>query len=113
MPCHLYLAHIFIVPARTAAATAGTEALRDDAVAKVARPLLNYANVRGARAKLRLTLHLYHGGQSLSDNDFATILDRILARIRQMKTKVIEAAPLEKVDARLPPPIPDRRFRRM
>jgi hypothetical protein len=51
----------------------------------------------------------------VSEQDFATVLDRRLKRIEEMKAKVIEAKPVidgEKVDARLPPPIPDRRFRR-
>ena len=39
-----------LYPARAAAVTAGTEAAADDAVAKVARPLLHCANVRGATA---------------------------------------------------------------
>ena len=44
--------------------------------------------------------------------------DRLLdKRIERMKAmKLIEAKPIngdEKVDARLPPPIPDRRFRRI
>jgi len=49
-----------LYPARAAAVTAGTEALREDAVAKVARPLLNCANVRGATANLELTFHSDH-----------------------------------------------------
>jgi hypothetical protein len=50
----------------------------------------------------------------VSEQDFATLLDRRLARIAE--TKLIEAQPNnggEKVDARLPPTIPDRRFRRI
>jgi hypothetical protein len=52
----------------------------------------------------------------VSEQDFATVLDRRLKRIEEMKANVIEATPMidgEKVDARLPPPIPDRRFRRI
>ncbi len=51
----------------------------------------------------------------VSENDFATILDRRLARIQQMKTKVVDAKPTngEKADARLPPSIPDKRYRRI
>ena len=48
----------------------------------------------------------------MTDNDFATLLDRRLKRIEEMKVKAIEATPVidgEKVDARLP----DRRFRRI
>ena len=51
----------------------------------------------------------------VSDNDIATLLDRRLKRIEEMKTKAIEATPVidgEKVDVRLPPRLPDRRFRR-
>jgi hypothetical protein len=50
-----------------------------------------------------------------TEQDFATLLDNRLKRIEQMK--LIEAKPTppngEKVDARLPPPIPDRRYRRI
>ena len=45
----------------------------------------------------------------VSEQDFATVLDRRLKRIEEMKAKAIEAKPVidgEKVDA-------DRRFRRM
>jgi hypothetical protein len=48
----------------------------------------------------------------MTDNDFATLLDRRLKRIEEMKAKAIEATPMidaEKVDARLA----DRRFRRI
>jgi hypothetical protein len=48
--------------------------------------------------------------------DFANSLDRRLKRIEEMKAKTIEAEPVidgERVDARLPPSIPDRRFRRI
>jgi hypothetical protein len=48
----------------------------------------------------------------VSEQDFATVLDRRLKRIEEMKANAIEATPLidgEKVDPRLP----DRRFRRM
>jgi|SRR6516225_2590707 hypothetical protein len=51
----------------------------------------------------------------VSDNDIATLLDRRLKRLEEMKAKAIEAKPVidgEKVDARLPPRLPDRRFRR-
>ena len=47
-------------PPGSCAATTGTEAAAGDAVAKVARPLLNCANVRGATANLKLTFHLDH-----------------------------------------------------
>ena len=49
----------------------------------------------------------------VTENDIATLLDNRLKRIEQMK--LIEATPTngEKVDARLPPPIPDRRYRRI
>src|SRR5262245_20743691 len=54
----------------------------------------------------------------IDEGDFATLLDQRLKRIEQMKLieakptsdKIIEGNP---VDARLPPPIPDRRFRRI
>ena len=52
----------------------------------------------------------------VSEQDFATVLDRRLKRIEEMKAKAIEATPLidgEKVDVRLPPVVPDRRFRRI
>jgi len=45
----------------------------------------------------------------MTDNDFATLLDRRLKRIEEMKPNAIEATPVidgEKVDA-------DRRFRRI
>ena len=48
----------------------------------------------------------------VSEQDFATVLDRRLKRIEEMKANAIEATPVidgEKVDARLP----DRRFRRI
>jgi len=48
----------------------------------------------------------------VSEQDFATLLDRRLKRIEEMKANAIEATPVingEKVDARLP----DRRFRRI
>jgi len=48
----------------------------------------------------------------MADNDFATLLDRRLKRIEEMKAKAIETTPVidgEKVDARLA----DRRFRRI
>jgi hypothetical protein len=50
----------------------------------------------------------------VSENDFAALLDRRLERMKEVRQ--IEAKPNnggEKVDARLPPPIPDRRFRRI
>jgi hypothetical protein len=53
----------------------------------------------------------------VNDNDIAALLDQRLKRIAE--TKLMEAKPTggkvngEKVDARLPPPIPDRRFRRV
>src|SRR5262249_3576093 len=55
----------------------------------------------------------------VQDQDFATLLDQRIKRYEKMKLieakptnndKIIEGNP---VDARLPPPIPDRRFRRM
>ena len=52
----------------------------------------------------------------VSEQDFATVLDRRLKRIEQMKANAIEATPVidgEKVDVRLPPVVPDRRFRRI
>jgi hypothetical protein len=51
----------------------------------------------------------------VSEQDFATVLDRRLKRIEEMKASAIEATPAidgEKVDARLQPRLPDRRFRR-
>jgi hypothetical protein len=48
----------------------------------------------------------------VSEQDFATVLDRRLKRIEEMKANAIEATPVidgEKVDARLP----DRRFRQI
>src|SRR5262245_8402870 len=48
----------------------------------------------------------------VSEKDFAMVLDQRLKRIAE--TKLIEAKPTNgEVDARLPPPIPDRRFRRI
>jgi hypothetical protein len=52
----------------------------------------------------------------VSEQDFATVLDRRLKRIEEMKANAIEATPLidgEKVDVRLPPRLHDRRFRRI
>jgi len=52
----------------------------------------------------------------VSEQDFATVLDRRLKRIEVMKLNAIEAKPIidgEKVDVRLPPVVPDRRFRRI
>jgi hypothetical protein len=52
----------------------------------------------------------------VSEQDFATVLDRRLKRIEEMKANAIEATPVidgEKVDVRLPPVVPDRRFRRI
>src|SRR5262245_45282090 len=54
----------------------------------------------------------------VTENDIATLLDKRIARYEQMQqatnAKLIEAKPNEeKVDARLPPSIPDRRFRRI
>ena len=52
----------------------------------------------------------------VSEEDFATLLDRRLKRIEEMKANEIEATPVidgEKVDVRLPPVVPDRRFRRI
>ena len=48
-----------------------------------------------------------------TEQDFATLLDRRLERMKEVRA--IEAKPNndEKIDARLPPPIPDRRFRRI
>jgi hypothetical protein len=56
----------------------------------------------------------------VNEGSFAELLDRRLKRMEEMK--LIEAKPTNKadkiiegnqVDARLPPPIPDRRFRRI
>jgi hypothetical protein len=52
----------------------------------------------------------------VSEQDFATVLDRRLKRIEEMKANAIEATPVingEKVDVHLPPVVPDRRFRRI
>ena len=49
----------------------------------------------------------------VQENDFATLLDQRIKRYQEMK--LIEAKPADgagSVDARLPPPIPDRRYRR-
>ena len=51
----------------------------------------------------------------ITEQDFATLLDRRLKRLEEMKANAIEATSLidgEKVDVRLPPVVPDRRFRR-
>jgi len=53
----------------------------------------------------------------VSEQDFATVLDRRLKRIEEMK--LLEAKPTidgvegKPADVRLPPVVPDRRFRRM
>ena len=53
----------------------------------------------------------------VTENDLATLLDRRLRHLEEMKNgKLIEAKPTiddEKVDARLQPRLPDRRFRRI
>ena len=52
----------------------------------------------------------------VSEQDFATVLDRRLKRIEEMKANAIEATSEidgEKVDVHLPPRVPDRRFRRI
>ena len=52
----------------------------------------------------------------VSEQDFATVLDRRLKRIEEMKANAIEATPLidgEKVDVRLPPVVPDRSYRQI
>ena len=52
----------------------------------------------------------------VTDQGFAELLDRRLKRIEQMKANAIDATPVidgEKADVRLPPVVPDRRFRRM
>jgi len=52
----------------------------------------------------------------VSEQDFATVLDRRLKRIEEMKLNANEATPVsdgEKVDVRLPPRPADRRFRRI
>src|SRR6516225_9789376 len=52
----------------------------------------------------------------VSEQDFATVLDRRLKRIEEMKANAIEATPVIEVkpaDVRLPPVVPDRRFRRI
>jgi anti-sigma-K factor RskA len=46
------------------------------------------------------------------DNDFATLLDRRLKRIKEMKAKVIERAPQVEVKPALPR-LADRRYRRL
>ena len=50
----------------------------------------------------------------VNENSFAELLDRRLKRISE--TKLIDAKPTQEnggnADARLPPPIPDRRYRR-
>jgi hypothetical protein len=69
---------------------------------QVAEPVLGFLTQVNAREHL--------------DHDFATILDRRLKRIEEMKAKEIEAKPVisgEKVDARLPPRLADCRFRRI
>ena len=53
----------------------------------------------------------------VSEQDFATVLDRRLKRIEEMK--LLEAKPTidgvegKPADVRLPPVVPDRRFRRI
>ena len=52
----------------------------------------------------------------VSEQDFATVLDRRLKRIEEMNANATETTPVtngEKVDVRLPPRLPDRRFRRI
>ena len=52
----------------------------------------------------------------VSEQDFATVLDRRVKRIEEMKVNANEATPVsdgEKVDVRLPPRPADRRFRRI
>lgn len=51
----------------------------------------------------------------VSEHDFAKLLDQRIAKLQQKK--LIEATPVKEnggnADARLPPPIPDKRFRRI
>ena len=55
----------------------------------------------------------------VTENDIATLLDKRIAKLQEMKrAKTIDAKPIIKenagnADARMPPPIPDRRFRRI
>ena len=49
----------------------------------------------------------------VSEQDFATVLDRRLKRIEEMRAKVIEAKPAQ-IEAKPPMPrIADKRYRRM
>jgi hypothetical protein len=54
----------------------------------------------------------------VSEGNFADLLDRRIAKLQQMEQqKLIEAKPVKEnggnADARLPPSIPDRRYRRI
>ena len=71
--------------------------------------------MRAAMAALPFTHPKLAVTAVISEQDFATVLDRRLKRIEEMKAGAIEATPVingEKVDARLPPRLADRRYRR-
>src|SRR5260221_8679843 len=71
---------------------------------RIAKELLVYEE-----AKLAVTYQA-------TEQDFATLLDRRLARIEQMKseTKLIRQQPAPTVEVKPPPPrVPDRRVRRI
>jgi hypothetical protein len=74
-----------------------------------------HTRMRAAMAALKHEVPALLASAIVSENSFAELLDRRLARIEQVKQ--IEAKPTTQenggnADARLPPPIPDRRFRR-
>jgi len=65
----------------------------------------------------RLLTRVQFANSQRAEQDFATVLDRRLKRIEEMK--LIEASPTidgvegKPADVRLPPVVPDRRFRRI
>jgi|SRR5262245_17876592 len=71
--------------------------------------------LRAAIAALKHEVPALIATAIVNEGSFADLLDRRLKRIEQ--AKLIDAKPTNEnggsVDARLPPPIPDRRFRRI
>src|SRR5262245_54373542 len=73
-----------------------------------------HTRMRAAMACLKHEVPALIATAVVNEGSFADLLDRRLKRIGEMK--LIEAKPADgagSVDARLPPTIPDRRFRRI
>src|SRR5215467_4974700 len=76
-----------------------------------------HTRMRAAMACLKHEVPALIATAVVNEGSFADLLERRLKRIEEMKQmKLIEAKPADgagSIDARLPPPIPDRRFRRI